>query len=290
MKTALFNIENLATQAAMIKVIDAHKDTIKLVLVSEPYSKKNGSFITQLWRNIKLRGIGFVNYLSCKMVLMPFYRLILRMLGKPYLPSLKAVCQQHNITYIKVDDVNDVAVITQLKALDIDLIQIFYFDQILQQEIIDTPNIGVINYHPAYLPECRGLFPILFSYLYNEKQYGISAHWVENSQIDAGPLIEQVAVNLDKVSNIDNLLETDAAVCNHFFGLYNQVQNLLTNALKENYKDKKQHIIASLPKSNQTQGSYYSYPNRNELALLQHSRLPLSSFSTGFKLLSEPRK
>jgi methionyl-tRNA formyltransferase len=286
MKTALFNLENLATQAAMVKVIEANKDSIKMVLVSHPYSKKNGSFLFQLYRNLKLRGLSFVHYLSCKMVLMPFYRFILRLLQQPYLPSLKTLCLQHNIIYMKVKDVNDKKVVDKLSALDIDLIQIFYFDQILQQTIIDTPNIGVINYHPAYLPQCRGLFPILFSYLYNKKKYGISAHWVENPEIDAGPLIEQVAV---KFSDKNNLLETDAAVCAHFEGLYAQVQILLSNVLEENYNDKRRHIIESLSKSRQSMGSYYSYPSKQELALLRHSGLSLSSFFSGFKLLVKPQ-
>jgi methionyl-tRNA formyltransferase len=57
-----------------------------------------------------------------------------------------------------------------------------------------APKIGVVNFHPAFLPSCRGLFRILFSYLYNEQKYGLSAHWMINTDIDAGRLIAQCEV------------------------------------------------------------------------------------------------
>ncbi|KID55657.1 hypothetical protein JF50_19340 [Pseudoalteromonas luteoviolacea] len=258
MRVALCNIENLATQPAILQVLEAHKNEIKLVITSDPYSKKNGGFIAQAYRNMRFRGYGFTEYLFVKMVFLSVIRPLLKLLGMDVLPSIEQRCNELGIAYIKVKDINDVSVVQLLKDKQIDLLSIYYFDQILHDEVIEVPSQGVVNFHPAYLPKCRGLFPIMFSYLYNEQNYGISAHWVENKEIDAGPVIAQSAI---KVSNAKCLLEIDRKVSNHFPALYTQVLEILQN----------QQVNASVQAQ---QSSYYSYPQKAQLRELNET-LPL---------------
>ncbi|MBQ4844599.1 formyltransferase family protein [Pseudoalteromonas sp. MMG005] len=260
MRVALSNIENVATQEAMVTVIRRHHRDIKLVILSDPYSKKNGGFFTQLTRNLNLRGLGFVNYLCVKMTAMPIMRWVSNLLGKQSLPSIRQICDTHQIPCIKVKDINAPDVVAQIKKYNIDLLAIFYFDQILQQPMIDAPRLGVVNFHPAYLPSCRGLFPILFSYLYNQQQYGLSAHWVTNTEIDAGPLIAQCGITCDQPRS---LLQLDRMVCNQFTVFYPQVMALLSKDLG---------LLAPIPTVPE---SYYSYPNRAHLKELKMRNLPL---------------
>ena len=259
MRVALSNIENLATQNAMVSVIRRHHSEIKLVILSDPYSEKNGGFLTQLVRNFKRRGMGFVNYLCIKMTAMPSLRLCLKLLGKKPLPSIANVCKEYQIPCIKVKDINAKYVIDTVKLYDIDLLTIFYFDQILQDDMIQAPNIGVVNFHPAYLPSCRGLFPILFSYLYNDARYGISAHWVTNTEIDAGPIIAQCSVECAEPTSV---LQLDRVVCDQFTIFYPKVMALLE-------QDK-----AVLAPTSTSTGSYYSYPDKTHLKALRARGLP----------------
>ncbi|MBQ4875743.1 hypothetical protein J8M21_00825 [Pseudoalteromonas luteoviolacea] len=258
MRIALCNIENMATQPAILQVLERHKDEIKLVITSDPYSKKNGGFLAQAYKNMRFRGYGFTEYLFVKMVFLSLIRPLLKCFGVDVLPSIEQRCNELGIKYIKVKDINSAGVVELVKNQSIDLLSIYYFDQILHDEIINSATQGVVNFHPAYLPKCRGLFPIMFSYLYNEENYGISAHWVENKEIDAGPLIAQSAI---KVNGATCLLEIDRQVSNCFPALYAQVLELL----------KCQHVEA---RDQSQQSSYFSYPTRIHLRELK-TTLPL---------------
>ncbi|MDK1287731.1 formyltransferase family protein [Pseudoalteromonas umbrosa] len=258
MRIALCNIENMATQPAILQVLETHKDEIKLVITSDPYSKKNGGFLAQAYKNMRFRGYGFTEYLFVKMVFLSLIRPLLKCFGVDVLPSIEQRCNELGINYIKVKDINSADVVELVRNQNIDFLSIYYFDQILHDEIINSATQGVVNFHPAYLPKCRGLFPIMFSYLYNEENYGISAHWVENKEIDAGPVIAQSAI---KVNGATCLLEIDRQVSNCFPTLYGQVLELL----------KCQQVEARVQSQ---QSSYFSYPTRIHLRELK-TTLPL---------------
>lgn len=259
MRIALSNIENVATQNAMVTILRRYHRDIKLVILSDPYSQKNGGFFTQFARNLRLRGMGFVNYLCIKMTAMPIMRFVAKVFGKKPLPSIEQVCAEYQILCIKVKDINSKEAVAEVKRQHIDLLSIFYFDQILHEAMIEAPKIGVVNFHPAFLPSCRGLFPILFSYLYNEQKYGLSAHWVTNTEIDAGPLIAQCAIECHEPSS---LLQLDRTVCDQFTVFYPQVMALLSDDLN-----------TLSPHSSATE-SYYSYPNKAHLKELKVRQLP----------------
>ncbi|TQF67578.1 formyltransferase family protein [Pseudoalteromonas luteoviolacea] len=255
MRLALCNIENMATQQAILEVIDNHKDTISLVITSDPYSRKNGGFIKQAYRNMRYRGYRFTEYLFVKMVLLSLIRPVLSWFGVDVLPSVEQRCKELGIDHIHVKNVNTPEVEALLKSHQIDLLTIYYFDQILQPNIIEAPSKGVVNFHPANLPNCRGLFPIMFSYLYNEQNFGISAHWVENTDIDAGPIIAQQAI---EVTHATCLLDIDRQVSSHLPDLFECVIGKVVSG-------------EAVAKAQTQSGSYFSYPDRTHLKLLNQT-------------------
>ncbi|MBQ4810812.1 hypothetical protein A7985_10210 [Pseudoalteromonas luteoviolacea] len=255
MRLALCNIENMATQPAILEVIENHKDAISLVITSNPYSAKNGGFLRQAYQNICFRGYRFTEYLFVKMVFLNVFRPLLKLFGLQVLPSIEQRCEELGISYIHVKDINTSEVVAMLKSKKIDLLTIFYFDQILQADVIAAPRKGVVNFHPALLPSCRGLFPIMFSYLYNDRQYGISAHWIENTEIDAGPIIAQQQI---EVPHATCLLDIDRQVSNWLPKMYDCVIGKI--AVGDG---------VALPQSEA--GSYYSYPNKAHLKTLSKS-------------------
>ncbi|MCF2856168.1 hypothetical protein L1286_01665 [Pseudoalteromonas sp. SMS1] len=255
MRLALCNIENMATQPAILQVLENHKDAISLVITSDPYSRKKGGFVKQAYQNMRLRGYRFTEYLFVKMVLLNLIRPLLSAFGVDVLPSIEQRCKELGIRHIHVKDVNGPEVEALLKRHQIDVLTIYYFDQILQPNIIAAPSKGVVNFHPAYLPDCRGLFPIMFSYLYNSERYGISAHWIENTEIDAGPVIAQQAIN---VHSATCLLDIDRQVSSHLPELYARVIG----------KVRADEVIAT-PQTDC--GSYFSYPDKTHLTLLNQT-------------------
>jgi methionyl-tRNA formyltransferase len=77
---------------------------------------------------------------------------------------------------------------TQDQDIDVILIMV---GNILKAEIINAPNIGIINKHAGILPSCRGLLPSFWGRL-TGMPLGVTFHQV-NSGIDTGKALVQVS-------------------------------------------------------------------------------------------------
>jgi len=84
-----------------------------------------------------------------------------------------------------------------VKSLQPDLIIIATFRQIIPQEIIDIPTIGVFNIHPSLLPKYRGSTPIEWAFYKEEVETGITIHWVEDEIPDSGRVVIRKRVPID---------------------------------------------------------------------------------------------
>ena len=71
---------------------------------------------------------------------------------------------------------------------DIDLVVSFLFWRKIRQPLIDLPRIGCLNFHPAPLPDLRGLGGYNAAILDNLSAYGVSAHFVD-ADLDTGDLV-----------------------------------------------------------------------------------------------------
>ncbi len=96
---------------------------------------------------------------------------------------------------IKVEGVED------LKTLNPDLMITCAFGQILSQEILDIPKLGVINIHASLLPKYRGASPINFAILNGEKTTGITVMKTDIG-IDTGDMIykEEISISDDETA------------------------------------------------------------------------------------------
>jgi folate-dependent phosphoribosylglycinamide formyltransferase PurN len=137
-----------------------------------------------------------------------------------YHTSFARLCKAHKINYYKTPLPNDPALISWIKTNNIDIVVIM-IDHILKQEVLDTPNICVLNKHASMLPANRGLFPYLWAGITNHNQ-GISFHKV-NKAIDQGDLYYQ-----EKVDNPE-LIKSMIAF---YFYVHTDYYKMLAVALK----------------------------------------------------------
>ena len=87
-------------------------------------------------------------------------------------PPVKQYAQSVNLPVFQYDKIKDEGV-QDLIELKPDLMITCAFGQILSQEILDIPRLGVINIHASLLPKYRGASPIHYAILNGEKQTGI---------------------------------------------------------------------------------------------------------------------
>lgn len=67
---------------------------------------------------------------------------------------------------------------------------------IINKDVIDYFQLGIINSHFSLLPEWRGADPITFAILSGQKQTGVSLMRI-NEKMDEGPLLAQAPYDLD---------------------------------------------------------------------------------------------
>lgn len=73
----------------------------------------------------------------------------------------------------------------------VDIIISFLFWEKLKKPLIDKPRLGCINFHPAPLPEFRGVGGYNIAILEDLDYWGVSAHFIDEN-IDTGDIIKVI--------------------------------------------------------------------------------------------------
>ncbi len=105
----------------------------------------------------------------------------------------------------------------------IDLAVSYLYSKRISEPLISSPRLGCINFHPAPLPKYRGVAPYSRAILENEKQYGVSVHFVDKD-FDSGDLIgvREFKIDQEKITALG--LEQQAS--RELFLLFVKTMNL----------------------------------------------------------------
>jgi methionyl-tRNA formyltransferase len=106
-----------------------------------------------------------------------------------------------------VSSVNNGKALQLIQAFQPDLMLSIRFGFILKAPVIAIPRYGVVNLHSGLLPEYRGVMATFWAMLHGCRTYGTTLHYIVDSRIDSGPIIERLEYPLDlKRTYLDNLL------------------------------------------------------------------------------------
>ena len=108
-----------------------------------------------------------------------------------------AVCQPEKLK-------NDFELIEKLKSLQPDLMITAAFGQIISEEIIKIPKLGIWNVHASLLPRWRGAAPINWAILAGDDQTGITIMQTEKG-LDTGPILSQASLEILKTDTAKSL-------------------------------------------------------------------------------------
>ncbi len=125
---------------------------------------------------------------------------------------------------------------------DVDLVISFLFWKKIKRPLIDLPRLGCINFHPAPLPEFRGLGGYNFAIYEGMKYWGVSAHFVDDS-FDTGDIIKVRRFEIDP--------EKETA-----FSLEQKTQDYLLDLFEEVIEELREK--GDLPRVPQGRGRYIS--------------------------------
>jgi methionyl-tRNA formyltransferase len=109
-------------------------------------------------------------------------------------PPVKVFAMQNSIPVYQYDRIRKEGV-EDLKSLEPDIVITCAFGQILSQEILDIPKLGVINIHASLLPKYRGASPIHYAILNGETKTGITIMKTDVG-IDTGDIMLQREIDI----------------------------------------------------------------------------------------------
>jgi methionyl-tRNA formyltransferase len=124
---------------------------------------------------------------------------------KVWYDSVKEKCITNNIPVSERISINDedVSFILNLKP---DLILSLGWRRLLPNSIYSFPSYGTINLHDGLLPKYRGFAPINWALINNEKEAGLTFHYIDDSA-DTGNIILQTKTKIEKNDTAKNVYD-----------------------------------------------------------------------------------
>ena len=125
--------------------------------------------------------------------------------------DLKALVESHNIKFIDQSALDKKAAETQISnlvgELQIDLIVLARYMQILTKELCGQMSGRIINIHHSFLPGFKGAKPYHQAHSRGVKIIGATAHFV-TPDLDEGPIINQDVAHVTHAATPEDLIAT----------------------------------------------------------------------------------
>lgn len=125
-------------------------------------------------------------------------------------PSILVFAKKRKIPIWKIKSPNNKLFLEQLKIIKPDII-INQSQSILKKPLLEIPPIGVINRHNALLPKNRGRLTPFWVLFKEEKETGVSIHFVEES-LDSGNIIVQEKFDVSPNETFASLVKKNYAI------------------------------------------------------------------------------
>lgn len=101
--------------------------------------------------------------------------------------AVKELAESHNLNILQPLSFKDPETLELLRSLELDLLIVVAYGQILPRSILDTPRLGCINVHGSLLPRWRGAAPIQRAIAEGDQKSGITIMQMAES-LDTGPM------------------------------------------------------------------------------------------------------
>lgn len=162
--------------------------------------------------------------------------------------TIRSIARYYNLPVVESHNVNSEAHRNYLKNLGVDII-ISSNGHIFRKELLSLPKIACINRHTGLLPKYGGVLPVFWAMYNNEKEFGVSVHYMVE-QIDKGNILAQKAIPSDPKNSLFR---------NYLFAFEESIW--VTLQALEHIEKKK--IVALFKKNDK---SYFSFPKPEIIA------------------------
>jgi methionyl-tRNA formyltransferase len=125
-----------------------------------------------------------------------------------------AVARRHGLTLVSYEE------LSASPPDDVDLVISFLFWKRIREPVLSLGRSGCLNFHPAPLPDIRGLGGYNIAVLDAMSEWGVSCHFVD-AEFDTGDLVEVERFPIDPDTATALSVDIDSQA--HMFGLFGRV-------------------------------------------------------------------
>ncbi len=175
------------------------------------------------------------------------------------LGSVSSQAAGRNIPRFITRNLNDRLGTEFVRLLAPDLLLSAFFNQRIEELTYRIPTFGAINIHPSLLPQFRGVDPVFFGRLRDQRQFGVTIHRVD-ATLDTGNILLQQT----------HVPEPDDSVMKTTAELYALGGDLVARHIRE-------FLQSGAGNPQQGSGSYDSWPSSGEVMAFRQK---------GFRLMS----
>jgi methionyl-tRNA formyltransferase len=136
---------------------------------------------------------------------------------------------------------------------DVDVVVSFLFWNLIRQPLLSLGSVGCLNFHPAPLPDYRGIGGYNVAILDGLSEWGVSCHFVDE-RFDTGDLVEVERFAIDQET--ETALSLDRKSQEHLLGVFERVLRRLLDG-------------EQLPREPQGEGRYVSRSEFEQLRVVR---------------------
>ncbi len=152
-------------------------------------------------------------------------------------PILIELAEQNDIPVELSPNINSDEFLDRISRYNVDLFVSMSFNQIFRERTIDFPSLKTINCHAGRLPYYRGRNILNWALINDEKEFGITVHYVDRG-IDTGDIILQKSYPITDEDDYNTLLKTAYIGCaDVLYDSIKLIQNGKAQRIKQNTID-----------------------------------------------------
>jgi methionyl-tRNA formyltransferase len=103
----------------------------------------------------------------------------------------------------------------------------YLFWERMRESLIKVGTLGCVNFHPAPLPDYKSRAGYNTAILDGKSEFGVSAHFVDSEQFDAGPIIKVLRFPIDPQR--ETVLSLEPKAQHKLYELYEQVMMMFAS-------------------------------------------------------------
>lgn len=121
-----------------------------------------------------------------------------------------ALGQRYGVPVHKIRNINDASSVDLLTSLDLDLVFVIGWSQIVKTEALNSVRLGMIGAHASMLPTNKGSAPINWALIKGQSATGNTLLWLDE-RVDAGRIIDQTPIPISEFDTCASLYGKVAA-------------------------------------------------------------------------------